>query len=76
MPNSTEELAGQRHRIPFPGGWSVTRFTPVQPGGLSLFSRAHGCRAVDWKGLNLPDYPEIIKHPMDLGTIQVSSAAF
>jgi len=24
---------------------------------------------VDWKAYNLPDYPEIIKHPMDLGTI-------
>lgn len=26
---------------------------------------------VDWKSLNLPDYPQIIKHPMDLGTIEV-----
>jgi len=25
---------------------------------------------VDWKGLNLPDYPQIIKDPMDLGTIE------
>jgi hypothetical protein len=25
---------------------------------------------VDWKALNLPDYPEIIKMPMDLGTIE------
>eukprot|EP01083_Nonionella_stella_P091292 255219_1 len=25
---------------------------------------------VDWKNLNLPDYPQIIKHPMDLGTIE------
>ncbi|ETO16459.1 hypothetical protein RFI_20881 [Reticulomyxa filosa] len=24
---------------------------------------------VDWKALNLPDYPQIIKHPMDLATI-------
>eukprot|EP00307_Rebecca_sp_RCC1486_P013816 CAMPEP_0119425196 /NCGR_PEP_ID=MMETSP1335-20130426/34080_1 /TAXON_ID=259385 /ORGANISM="Chrysoculter rhomboideus, Strain RCC1486" /LENGTH=336 /DNA_ID=CAMNT_0007450751 /DNA_START=8 /DNA_END=1018 /DNA_ORIENTATION=+ len=25
---------------------------------------------VDWKALNLPEYPKVIKHPMDLGTIQ------
>lgn len=25
---------------------------------------------VDWKALNLPHYPTIIKHPMDLGTIK------
>lgn len=25
---------------------------------------------VDWKTLNLPDYPKLIKQPMDLGTIQ------
>ena len=24
---------------------------------------------VDWKGLQLPTYPKIVKHPMDLGTI-------
>jgi len=24
---------------------------------------------VDWKGLNLPDYPMIIKHQMDMGTV-------
>jgi len=29
--------------------------------------------AVDWKSLNLPDYPQIIKKAMDLGTIQVST---
>ena len=28
---------------------------------------------VDWKGLGLPDYPKLIKNPMDLGTIEVSS---
>eukprot|EP00611_Tribonema_gayanum_P031800 TRINITY_DN927_c0_g1_i5.p2 TRINITY_DN927_c0_g1~~TRINITY_DN927_c0_g1_i5.p2 ORF type:complete len:125 (-),score=31.20 TRINITY_DN927_c0_g1_i5:457-831(-) len=27
-------------------------------------------KPVDWKELNLPHYPDIIKHPMDLGTIQ------
>eukprot|EP00607_Mallomonas_marina_P004145 CAMPEP_0182425486 /NCGR_PEP_ID=MMETSP1167-20130531/11931_1 /TAXON_ID=2988 /ORGANISM="Mallomonas Sp, Strain CCMP3275" /LENGTH=230 /DNA_ID=CAMNT_0024606255 /DNA_START=128 /DNA_END=820 /DNA_ORIENTATION=+ len=26
--------------------------------------------AVDWRGLGLVDYPTIIKHPMDLGTIK------
>lgn len=26
---------------------------------------------VDWEAQGLPDYPEIIKHPMDLGTIKV-----
>lgn len=25
---------------------------------------------VDWKGLNLLDYPEVVKNPMDLGTIR------
>ena len=25
---------------------------------------------VDWKALNLPLYPKMIKHPMDLGTIE------
>lgn len=24
---------------------------------------------VDWKALNIPDYPTIIKRPMDLGTV-------
>eukprot|EP00045_Choanoeca_perplexa_P006704 m.57767 g.57767 ORF g.57767 m.57767 type:complete len:724 (+) comp13746_c0_seq1:77-2248(+) len=27
-------------------------------------------KPVDWKKLNLPTYPDIIKHPMDLGTIK------
>jgi hypothetical protein len=26
---------------------------------------------VDWKGLQLMDYPLVVKHPMDLGTIKV-----
>jgi len=26
---------------------------------------------VDWKNLGLLDYPSIVKHPMDLGTIRV-----
>jgi len=26
---------------------------------------------VDWEALNLPDYPDIIKHPMDLGTVKL-----
>jgi Bromodomain len=25
---------------------------------------------VDWKSLGLYDYPQIIKHPMDLGTVK------
>ena len=25
---------------------------------------------VDWKGMNLTDYPAIVKHPMDLGTVE------
>jgi hypothetical protein len=25
---------------------------------------------VDWRGLELDDYPEIVKHPMDLGTVK------
>jgi Bromodomain len=27
---------------------------------------------VDWRGLELDDYPEIVKHPMDLGTGEYS----
>ena len=26
---------------------------------------------VDWEGLKIPDYPTIIKEPMDLGTVRV-----
>jgi len=29
--------------------------------------------AVDWKELGLYDYPQMIKNPMDLGTVQVIS---
>mmetsp|Transcript_22341 Transcript_22341/g.67999 ORF Transcript_22341/g.67999 Transcript_22341/m.67999 type:complete len:191 (+) Transcript_22341:2100-2672(+) len=25
---------------------------------------------VDWRGLGLHDYPQIVKHPMDIGTVQ------
>jgi hypothetical protein len=25
---------------------------------------------VDWKGLGLPDYPAIVKNPMDLSTVK------
>ena len=31
---------------------------------------------VDWKAWNLPDYPLIIKRPMDLGQIKVCSVQF
>ncbi len=31
---------------------------------------------VDWKAWQLLDYPQIIKHPMDLGTVQVLSSAW
>ena len=27
-------------------------------------------KPVDWKKLNLPTYPDIVKHPMDLSTIK------
>ena len=27
-------------------------------------------KPVDWKALNLPDYPQIVKNPMDLSTIE------
>lgn len=30
---------------------------------------------VDWKGLGLNDYPQIIKNPMDLGTVNKKFAA-
>lgn len=29
------------------------------------------CEPVDWKALNLVDYPALVKRPMDLGTIRV-----
>ena len=31
---------------------------------------------VDWKALQLPDYPEVVKFPMDLGTIRVRRVRF
>lgn len=40
---------------------------------LSMLSRQESDafrNPVDWKAMNLPDYPEIIKKPMDLGTIR------
>ena len=39
----------------------------------SLFARPESYafrEPVDWKGLNLLDYPDIVKHPRDLGTIR------
>jgi len=30
---------------------------------------------VDWKALQLPQYPKMIKHPMDLGTVETKLAA-
>ena len=27
--------------------------------------------AVDWEAYGLTDYPQVIKHPMDLGTVEV-----
>ena len=32
--------------------------------------------AVDWKALDLPDYPDVIKNPMDLGTVEVHDFSF
>jgi bromodomain-containing factor 1 len=29
----------------------------------------HFLRPVDWKKMGLHDYPKLIKHPMDLGTV-------
>jgi len=30
---------------------------------------------VDWKGLGLNDYPKVVKHPMDLGTVKARAAS-
>ena len=42
---------------------------------LKTIMDMHGATAfldpVDWKALGLTDYPQIIKTPMDLGTIKV-----
>lgn len=39
--------------------------------GIMSKSESYAFREpVDWKGLGLLDYPQIIKHPMDLGTIK------
>ncbi|KAJ1957280.1 hypothetical protein IWQ62_005130, partial [Dispira parvispora] len=41
-----------------------------------LFKKAHQKYAyifyepVDWMSLNIPDYPHIVKHPMDFGTVK------
>lgn len=29
------------------------------------------CQPVDWRRLEIPDYPEIVKKPMDFGTMKV-----
>lgn len=33
------------------------------------------CQPVDWRKLEIPDYPEIVKKPMDFGTVKVDSSA-
>ena len=30
---------------------------------------------VDWKALEIPEYPNVVKNPMDLGTIEVIMVA-
>jgi hypothetical protein len=35
-----------------------------------IFSAVPFREPVDWKGLGLYDYPQIIKKPMDLGTVK------
>jgi hypothetical protein len=50
------------------GSTSLTKILTIV---VSLFHPAVPFREpVDWKGLGLYDYPQIIKKPMDLGTVK------
>jgi hypothetical protein len=49
-------------------GWRVSEFTSSH---VEVFRTP-----VDWKKLNLPKYPLVIKNPMDLGTILVRNSFF
>jgi len=45
---------------------SVLKFFQARPEAEPFL------QPVDWQALNLPDYPEIVKHPMDLGTVEAN----
>ena len=47
-----------------------TRLTLIMHRFHSSFLSEPFREAVDWKALGLFDYPQIIKHPMDLGTVK------
>jgi len=56
-----------------PGG-EVDRLSKQCLGVLKMLQRAPAAAPfltpVDWKALKLPTYPKIVKHPMDLGTVE------
>jgi hypothetical protein len=62
--------------IPTPDTWTIvstgsTSLTKILCIVVSLFHPTVPFREpVDWKGLGLYDYPQIIKKPMDLGTVK------
>lgn len=44
---------------------------------LMKHKNAHEFNApVDWKALQIPDYPLVIRNPMDFGTIKVKQCIF
>ena len=48
---------------------ALSRMEKLVEGLLARPDSAPFAEPVDWKGLELLDYPDIIQHPMDLGTV-------
>lgn len=56
---------------PLPGQEEpIKRVTKIVDWLITRPDCAPFCEPVDWRGLELWDYPEIIEHMMDLGTIK------
>lgn len=65
--------AGNKRQKPTPGG-EVDKTLKACSTVLKTLQRAPAAYAflqpVDWKALKLPTYPKMIKHPMDLSTVE------
>eukprot|EP00316_Scyphosphaera_apsteinii_P021022 CAMPEP_0119314896 /NCGR_PEP_ID=MMETSP1333-20130426/34085_1 /TAXON_ID=418940 /ORGANISM="Scyphosphaera apsteinii, Strain RCC1455" /LENGTH=345 /DNA_ID=CAMNT_0007320097 /DNA_START=91 /DNA_END=1128 /DNA_ORIENTATION=+ len=70
--------ASNKRQKPTPGG-EVERLVKQCSSVLKALQRAPAAIAflapVDWKTLKLPTYPKMIKHPMDLGTVEQKLSA-
>jgi hypothetical protein len=56
---------------PLPGQEEpIKRMTKIVNAFLARPDSGPFAEPVDWRGLELHDYPEIIKHMMDLGTVK------